>query len=503
MNIGSSSGDPSSRPDPSAAPEETDHVPALTEANVRHLLRRTEFVDRPDRVAHLLGLGSMTACVDDVLAVDTSPPSASFSGIGADETWLKGVRLSEFWLHRMVAANRPFGERMAWFWHGHIPSELGKVGSAELMREQIDTWRSQGVDGDVTSMVKEMSLQVAMLRYLDNDRNFANSPNQNFARELLELFLLRVGNYTEADVEAATAAWSGHTADWRTGIYEFLPPAPADRPWEAGHDPTPQSFLGRTVNGGSRPNEEAGFETIEVVLGTGPLGAGTVPVGPNAGRSTALVAAEFLTLKLWQEFAEADSGGVPSAVMSAMRSALVDNGFSIRPWVRTMLLRDEFYSAAARDGLVRQPVEYAVALFVAAGRDPRDGVPLWLLDRAGQRPLYPPNVSGWRPNGYWVNASAMEARNRMVQDAMWGLTADTWGGDGGYIDLPGGRVTRQQMEDDTPTAFVDRLIAALEMPVPASTRAACITHLEHPDVEFWHRLDALMLMLLAPEMHVA
>lgn len=477
-------------------------MPAFTEANVRHLLRRTEFVDRPARVAHLMGLGSMAACVDDVLNVPANPPSASFSGFGADQTWHKGVFLSHFWLDRMAGENRSFGERMAFFWHGHIPSELGKVGSAELMSEQIDLWRREGVNGDITSMVRAMSTQVAMLRYLDNDRNFANSPNQNFARELMELFLLEVGNYTEADVEAATAAWTGHTADWRTGIYEFLPPAPADRWWEAGHDPTPQQFLGRTVNGGSRPHAEAGFETIEVILGTGPLGSGTVPIGPNAGRPTREVAAEFLSKKLWQEFGEADTRGVPPAVLGAMRSALLDNGFQIRPWVRAMLLHDDFYADAAKNGLVRQPVEYAVALMLATGLSAERAASLWLLDRSGQRPLYPPNVSGWKPNGYWVNASAMEARNRMVQGVMWSLTGPTWD-DHDYIDLPGGRVTRSQMENESPAAWVDRLIAATQLDVRAATRTAAIRHLEHADVNRWQRLDALMLLLLAPEMHVA
>ena len=477
-------------------------MPAFTEANVRHLLRRTEFVDRPARVGHLMGLGSIEACVDDVLNVPTSPPSASFASFGADDTWHKGVHLSQFWLNRMASETRSFGERMAFFWHGHIPSELGKVGSAELMREQIDLWRTQGVHGDITSMIRTMSLQVAMLRYLDNDRNFANSPNQNFARELTELFLLEVGNYAEADVEAATAAWTGHTADRETGTYQFLPPAPPDRWWEAGHDPSPQQFLGRTVNGGSRPNSEAGFETIEVILGTGPLGSGTVPVGPNAGRPTSHVAAEFLSKKLWQEFGEADSRGVPSGVLGAMRSALLDSDFQIRPWVRAMLVHDDFYSDATKRGLVRQPVEYAVALMLATGLPSEHAAPLWQLDRAGQRPLYPPNVSGWKPNGYWVNASAMEARNQMAQGVMWAIGGSTWESDD-YIDLPGGRITRSQMENESRVAWVDRLIAATQLDVRPATRTAAINHLNDPDVHWWQRLDALMLMLLAPEMHVA
>ena len=105
---------------------------------------------------------------------------------------------------------RPLQEKMAFFWHGHFCSEFGKVGDAEQMRLQIDLFRKNGL-GNVRDLAKPMSTQVAMLRYLDNNQNKKTSPNQNFARELMELFLLGVGNYTEADVEASAAAWTGHT----------------------------------------------------------------------------------------------------------------------------------------------------------------------------------------------------------------------------------------------------------------------------------------------------
>ena len=109
---------------------------------------------------------------------------------------------------------RPIQEKMAFFWHGHFCSS-SEGGCAELMREQIDLFRGHGL-GNLRTLATTMSTQVAMLRYLDNNENRKTSPNQNFARELMELFLLGVGNYTEADVEAATAAWTGHTDDSET-----------------------------------------------------------------------------------------------------------------------------------------------------------------------------------------------------------------------------------------------------------------------------------------------
>jgi len=485
-------------------------VPTLNESNVRHLLRRTEIVDRPDRVTHLLSLATIEDAVDDVMNVPANPPSASFAGVPADSNWQKGVRLAEHWMDQMATVERSFGERMAFFWHGHICSELGKVSSAGAMREQIDLFRRRGLgppaDGsDVADLVKTMSIQVAMLRYLDNDQNFANSPNQNFARELMELFLLGVGNYTEADVEAATAAWTGHTRPrWDIDEYVF----DADR-----HDTTPQIFLGRTINAGAP--QEGGNDTIDVILGLGAPGVGTIPQGAekNRGRPSDEVAAEFLTFKLWQEFGEAASLGVPAGVGSAMTSALLDNNFAIRPWVRAMLTHDDFYAESTRSGLVRQPVDFVVALMVALGLR-AENIGLWAMDRTGQRPLYPPNVSGWKPNGYWVNASAMGARQGIVQGCIWALTRDTWDGDDGYIqfgDNPAHRFTRVELngrwQDGTEPIpdeeFVDRLFLYTGIVPTSGTRDRILAHLSHPSIESWMRLDALMLLLSAPEMHIA
>ena len=122
------------------------------------------------------------------------------------ENWQRGEELTHFWLDRMAHDSpRPIQEKMSFFWHGHFCSEFSKVGSADLMAEQIDTFR-YGALGNLRTLATTMSTQVAMLRYLDNNQNKQTSPNQNFARELMELFLLGVGNYTEADVEVATAA---------------------------------------------------------------------------------------------------------------------------------------------------------------------------------------------------------------------------------------------------------------------------------------------------------
>jgi uncharacterized protein (DUF1800 family) len=475
--------------------------PPLTEANVRHLLRRTEFVDRPHRVSELMAMESIDAAVADVLAVSADPPSVTFTA-PADRDWERGQDLTHFWLDRMAHDSaRPLQERLAFFWHGHFCSEFGKVGSSMLMREQIDLWRREGL-GDIHSLASTMSTQVAMIRYLDNNRNKKSSPNQNFARELMELFLLGVGNYTEADVEASTAAWTGHSDQWDDDVspYRWRPD------W---HDPSPKSFLGRPIN--TDPATSAwpghGPETISVILGNGVVPSGADNVA-NRGRPTRDVAAEFLSRKLWTSFAT--DTPPPAGVAGAMRSALTSTGFSVRPWVTAMLTHPDFYSESVKQGLVRTPVEYVVALMVATGQRSRQANVTWLMESMGQRLLFPPNVSGWRPNGYWVNASAMEGRARTAQSFSWASSRDYWKGTDGPITLAGGSIMRSEITARTPPTqlptlsnddLVARLLDLMRLRYSPAAVAEIVRYANGATV--WERNNALLLIMLAPELHLA
>ena len=495
-------------------------VPALNETNVRHLLRRTEFVDRRTRVEELLSLSSLEEAVDDVLAVPANPPVASPT---ASSDWHRSQQLIHFWLDRMAHdAERPFQERMAFFWHGHLCSNLGKIGSADRLQDQIDLYRRDGL-GNVCRLVTAMSIQVAMLRYLDNNRNRRTSPNQNFARELLELFLLGVGNYTEADVEAATAAWTGHTDDWQTDEYVWRGPPRYVNEWENWHDNSDKHFLGRTINLDKSDHAQRyvhAFETIDVVLGDPATVGGTVPSdapdAANRGRPTRDVAAEFLSRKLWEEFANTDPLSFAVA-RDDLRDALVGNDFDVRPWVRALLVHDEFYSERSRAGLVRQPVEYVVALLAATGLRSEVGASTWLMERAGQVPLSPPNVSGWRPNGYWVNPSAMEARNRMATGCAWRLQEHWWTHPWqqrhlNYLQFGGGddpamRIYQNEVfGDDTtvpmsPAELVDRMLELLDLRLDPAARTTIVDFTE--SIAVHHRADALSMIFIDSDLHLA
>lgn len=434
----------------------------------------------------MLGLGTIEAAVDDILDVPANPGAVTFT---ESENWRRGEELTHFWFDRMAHDSpKPIQEKMGFFWHGHFCSEFGKVGSAELMQEQIDTFRFDAL-GNLRTLAKTMSTQVAMLRYLDNNQNRESSPNQNFARELMELFLLGVGNYKEADVEAGTAAWTGHTDQWDTDLYVWRPD------W---HDGSKKRFLGRDINDGGDPTQH-GFETIDVILGNGRVPTGAAVVA-NRDRPARQVAAEFVSKKLWTEFAGTD---IPTAVLDAMRDAAIANDFDIAPWLRAMLTHSAFYTTDVKRGLVRSPVEFVVAALAATGRRSAEATPLWLMSGMGQRPLFPPNVSGWKHNGYWINASAMSKRTDTARSFAWRSMTGYWSGDG-LIHLAGGTISRTEVTEtyaEQPVQLLDRFTELMQISLSPSTHQALSTMATQ--MSRWERSDLLSMILLAPDFHVA
>jgi uncharacterized protein (DUF1800 family) len=343
-----------------------------------------------------------------------------------------------------------------------------------------------------------MAVQVAMIRYLDNNDNRRTSPNQNFGRELMELFMLGVGNYTEADVEACTAAWTGHTDNWETDAYV----------WRADwHDNANKSYLGRTINTDKTAEAQKlhGAETIDTMLGNGIVPAAATNVA-NRGRETRAVAAEFISRKLWTFFAGTTP---PAAVISALRDVAIANDFAITPWVRALLLRDEFYEPGVKQGLVRSPVDLMVAFLVASGKRSEAVTPFWLMEGMGQQPLFPPNVSGWRHNGYFVNASAMAKRTQAGQTFVWRLMDTYWddtGPEAGTITLPGGTLTRAQITAGPDSAakatkLVDDLLSMMRLTCTPTTLSALYEFAKASNR--WERIEVMLLIFLMPEMHTA
>jgi uncharacterized protein (DUF1800 family) len=425
-----------------------------------HLLRRTEVVARPERMAALAS-ATRAEAVDAVMAVGADPvviPSYidhDIDGQGYDQ-WVFAV---QWWMDRFVDAPTPMHEKMTLFWHGHFCSSWDKVNSAAAMLQQHALFRTMAF-GNFRTLVQAMSVQPAMLKYLDNVDNVKSSPNQNFARELMELFTLGVGNYTENDVTAAARAWTGHGVDNATDTYLFRPNR---------HDTGMKTFMGVTRNWD-------GPDIVNHLL--------------RDNATTKLIACRFLTRKLWTFFAHDD----PSAtVVDELARVLFDADFEMAPWVRAMLLHDAFYSTAAKQGMVRSPVEYLTAIAHHTGLRSADLNPQWSMEGMGQVLFNPPNVAGWKTNGYWVNTGLFAARAEVAQWVTWRLR------DNDANDIAAGR---------TPEQAVDEAARMFGLSLSTTTRAAmaqyCVDErLASPWSSWWESTNLLVMAMTSPEMHLA
>ena len=211
----------------------------VSDDDLAHLLRRTEFVVRPARFASLKAMATLAEVVDDIIdfAPNGNPPlPAYFQSEDTNSGWDQYVEGCNFWINNMVSKPRPFQEKMTLFWHGHFVSAWWDVGKGFHMMQQTQMYRQNAL-GNFLTLTQAMAIDRAMLVYLSNAQNVKGSPNQNFARELMELFTLGVGNYTEGDVEAAARAWTGYNADWPEYVSTFYP----DR-----HDTGQKTFFGTT-----------------------------------------------------------------------------------------------------------------------------------------------------------------------------------------------------------------------------------------------------------------
>ncbi|MGN9908491.1 DUF1800 domain-containing protein [Phytohabitans sp. LJ34] len=281
-------------------------------------------------------------------------------------------RLTLWWLDRMVAAGDQLGEKLVFFWHGHWATSVQKVRSAVLMRGQLDTLRRHG-RGELRDLATAMVTDPALILWLDGHRNTRKAPNENLARELMELFTLGPGHYTEADVKAGARALTGWTVDRAKGTATFV---------RRRHDPAPRTILGETAAFDAR--------SFAALLCRQPA------------------ARTFVAGRLWRRFA---SEAVPPPGDLA--------GTATLPLLRAVFTHPDFPAAAGQH--VKEPVEWAVGAMRQLGVRPsalgaqRQRQLLAGLDAMGQVPLRPPSVGGWPAGAAWLTTSSLQARARLAR----------------------------------------------------------------------------------------
>lgn len=351
-------------------------------ADIAHLLRRTEFFARPSRVAELTPL-SIDDAVTNVmdLTPNANPQVPASLAVNASDGYAQRVSAFHWWLDQMATRPRALQEKMTLFWHGHFTSEWDVVNRSDSMMHQNQLYRTQGL-GNFVALTQAMALEPAMLVYLSNATNVKGTPNQNFARELMELFTLGVGNYSEDDVAAAALAWTGHNVNGTTGLYEFRP---------TKHDISNKTFFGVPANWD-------GPQIIDFLLQT--------------NVATQAIAARLIAKKLWEFLAYPKPDAV---LLDALAAVFVANNMEIAPLVRAILLRPEFYSVQATQGLVRTPTEWVVSMMVATGLSATAINVFSYGDRMGQTIFDPPNVAGWKNNNAWMTTSAISGRANVAK----------------------------------------------------------------------------------------
>ena len=350
--------------------------------DIIHLLRRTEFVARASRVQALQAL-TIEQAVDDVLdfSLNTTTPPPTLLVDDPNNRYGQRVAMHDWWINTMVSATRPFQEKLTLFWHGHFVSDYSTTERTDLLMQQISLYRSMSI-GNFRSFTHAMALNPMMLRYLSGANNVKGSPNENFSRELMELFTLGVGNYTQPDVTAAARAWTGHNLDSTTQTYVFRP---------TQHDNNNKTFFGTTKNWD-------GPEIIDEIL--------------RDNTAKRAIAARYMSRKLWEFLAYPNPA---SEILDDLSLLFISNDLELRPLIRAILLRPEFYSLTARQGLVRSPVDWSVALLAHSGLTATQAqIFNWSL-QMGQRVMDPPNVAGWENNADYLTTGSLSGRANVAR----------------------------------------------------------------------------------------
>jgi len=381
---------------------------ALDQGEARHLLARTGFGGTPAEISALLPLTREQA-VDALIAsthpaARTPPPefcveqdlpgylhqvkdeydAADRLGdkverekkkreLGArKERW--GHELKAWWMREMVTTDSPLTERMTLLWHNHFTSSLRTVDDPRLMYEQNALLRRDALD-NFALMLRDINTDPAMFRYLDSDSNVAGRPNENYAREVMELFTLGEGQkYTEMDIKEAARAFTGYKIDPSTGRAVMM---------EGPHDGGWKTILGRKGN-------YKGDDVIVMLL----LNETQVAIN--------------ISNKFWREFV---SDTLDDKEIYKLAGIFYRAKYDIRKLLRATLLTKEFWDPANRGTLFKSPVEYVVGAVRLLQLPVDDSYGLvQLADRLGQNLMDPPNVKGWSGSTAWISSESLLSR---------------------------------------------------------------------------------------------
>jgi uncharacterized protein (DUF1800 family) len=297
----------------------------------------------------------------------------------------QGLELRAWWLREMLLTPSPLTERMTLFWHNHFATSQQKVRAGQLMYRQNVLLRREAL-GNFATLLHAVAKDPAMLVYLDNAGSRRQAPNENFAREVMELFTLGEGHYGEQDVKEAARAFTGWSLDRDSGEYTFRPL------WHDGGD---KAVLGKA-------GHLDGDQVIDILLAR-----------PET--------AQFIAAKLWRELV---SPRPDAAQVERLAAVFRDSRYEVKPLLRAILLSDAFWSAENRASLIKSPMDLVVGTMRTFEMRPLDLRPaVFAVAALGQNPFSPPNVKGWPGGEAWINSSTLLGRKQWLDRVFRGADA--------------------------------------------------------------------------------
>ena len=425
-------------------------------ALMAHLLRRAGFGATRDELDRYVEQG-YEATVEQLLHPEKCPVMEEdiLRRYHIDQNSLMLIESSQaYWLYRIINTQRPLEEKMALFWHGLFATAYGKLNHAKAVVNQTNTFRRYGL-GDYRTLLLELSRDPAMIFWLDNKDNHKEAPNENYGRELLELFSMGIGNYTEDDVKACARAFTG----WSIANADYMSiRASRDSIWPHGrldwqfqyipedHDDSEKMFLGHT-------GAYNGEDVIDIIC-----------------RQPAT--AWFVASKLYGFFVS-DTPNEES--IQFLADTFTETSGDIREVMRAMLLSDFFKGDEARLAKVKSPTELVAGTARLAGsfQFPEWSIVNLAMDVSfmGQEILNPPTVEGWHTGREWIDTGNLVERVNSAALEM------------GDLGRPGVRAALQRIRREgdclSPEQFVDIALRAVGLfDVTNSTRQSLIAHAE-------------------------
>ena len=419
-----------------------------------HLFRRAGFGATRDELESYVAQG-YEATVEQLLHPELAPALDEdvLRRYQIDQNSLMLIESSQaYWMYRIINTQRPLEEKMALFWHGLFATAYGKLNHAKAVVNQTNTFRRHGL-GSFATLLLGLSRDPAMIFWLDNKDNHRDAPNENFGRELLELFSMGIGNYTEDDVKACARAFTGWTianADYmsvRASRDSIWPYGRLDWQFEylpEDHDDGPKTFLGQT-------GAFNGEDIINIIC-----------------RQPAT--AWFVAQKLYCFFV---SDTPNEASIQVLADEFQGSDGDIRSVMRSLFLSEFFQSDAVRLARVKSPTELVAGTARLTGnhRFPEWSIVNLAMDAnfMGQEILNPPTVEGWHAGSEWIDTGNLVER---VNSAALEISDVTQPGVRAILE--GIRSTGAEL---SPAQFVDSCLEYLgQYEIADKTRQSLVSH---------------------------